>query len=60
MKKMFDQLGTPEIKKRPVAIPNAGTHAMGSYAVSHDVKTVEIECEKFLKEVLQMKEKEKE
>jgi esterase/lipase len=58
MKRMFSQLSTPENKKRAVAIPNAGDHVLGSYIKSKDLRTVEDECEKFLKEVLQMKMKE--
>jgi esterase/lipase len=58
MKKMFSQLSTPENKKRAVAIPNAGDHVLGSYIKSKDLKTVEDECEKFLKEVMEMKLKE--
>lgn len=56
MKRMFQQLGTPEILKRQVAIPNAGDHVIGSYVKSKDLKTVEEECEKFVAEVLGLKE----
>lgn len=55
MKRMFAQLSTPENKKRAVAIPNAGNHVIGSYIKSGDLKTVEMECEKFLEEVMQVK-----
>jgi esterase/lipase len=58
MKRMFGELGTPENKKRAMAVPNAGNHVMGSYIKSQDLKTVEDECEKFLKEVMGMKLKE--
>lgn len=58
MKRMFGQLNTPENKKKAVAVPNAGDHVMGSYIKSKDLKTVEDECEKFLKEVVGMKLKE--
>jgi esterase/lipase len=58
MKKMFGQLGTAENKKRAVAVPNVGDHVMGSYIKSKDLKTVEDECEKFLKEVMGIKLKE--
>lgn len=56
MKRMFQQLGTPENLKRQVAIPNAGDHVIGSYVKSKDLKTVEEECEKFVAEVLGLKE----
>jgi esterase/lipase len=56
MKRMFSQLSTPESKKRAVAIPNAGNHVMGSYIKSGDLKTVQEACEKFLKDILLMKE----
>jgi alpha-beta hydrolase superfamily lysophospholipase len=56
MKRMFNQLGTPENLKRQVAIPNAGDHVLGSYVKSKDVETVRQECEKFAEEVLKLKE----
>jgi len=56
MKRMFNQLGTPENLKRQVAIPNAGDHVIGSYIKSKDFQTVEEECEKFAVEVLHLKE----
>ena len=55
MKKMFEQLSTPGDKKRAVAIPEAGDHVMGSYIKSKDLKTVQLECEKFLTAVMGMK-----
>jgi len=54
MKRMFMQLGTPENLKRQIAIPNAGDHVIGSYIKSKDVKTVEEECDKFAREVLDL------
>ena len=56
MKRMFNQLGTPENLKRQVAIPNAGNHVIGSYIKSKDIETVMRECEKFGREVLKMGE----
>jgi esterase/lipase len=56
MKRMFNQLGTPESLKRQMAIPNAGNHVLGSYVKSKDVETVQQECEKFAVEVLKIKE----
>jgi hypothetical protein len=55
MLKMFDELGTPDDKKRKVPIPNAGNHVMGSYIKSRDIKSVENEIEKFMNEVLLIK-----
>lgn len=57
MKRMFSQLGTPENLKRQVPIPNAGDHVIGSYVKSKDFATVQAECEKFAREVLNMKER---
>jgi len=48
MANMFDQIATPASKKRSVAIPNAGTHVIGSYIRSHDVAGVQREIEIFL------------
>ncbi len=56
MKRMFRQLGTPDSLKRQVAVPNAGNHVIGSYIKSKDLQTVEEECEKFAREILQLKE----
>lgn len=55
MKRMFSQLATPPYKKREVAIPDAGDHVIGSALKSKDFKKVIEECEKFGKEILQMK-----
>lgn len=54
MKRMFNQLGTPENLKRQVAIPNAGNHVIGSYIKSKDLESVMRECEKFGREVLKL------
>ncbi|HVM87497.1 MAG TPA: alpha/beta hydrolase [Puia sp.] len=56
MLKMFDELGTADSLKRKKAMPNAGTHVLGSYIKSHDVEGVQKEIEKFMTEVLKMKE----
>ena len=56
MKRMFNQLATPENLKRQVAVPNAGDHVIGSYVRSKDLKTVQDECEKFAREIIQLKE----
>lgn len=60
MLKMFDELGTPDSLKRKQAIPNAGTHVIGSYIRSSDVEDVQKEIEKFCKEVLGMKQESRE
>jgi esterase/lipase len=54
MKRMFNQLGTPEKLKRQVAIPNAGDHVIGSYIKSKDLQTVEEECDKFALDILHL------
>ncbi|MEO7393309.1 MAG: alpha/beta hydrolase [Chitinophagaceae bacterium] len=54
MKRMYEQLGTPMGLKTQVAIPNAGDHVIGSYVKSKDVKSVEVECEKFAVEILKL------
>jgi len=56
MKRMFSQVSTPPQLKREIAIPNAGDHVIGSWIKSKDIAKVEEECEKFAREVLQMKE----
>ena len=56
MKRMFNELGTPESLKRQVPVPNAGDHVMGSYVKSKDIQTVEEQCEKFALEILHLKE----
>jgi len=54
MRRMFTQLGTPDNKKREVAIPNAGDHVIGSYIKSKGVPRVEKEIEMFAREILQL------
>jgi len=56
MKRMFQQLSTPETFKKSIAIPNAGDHVLGSYIKSKDIQTVGEQCEKFALEILQLKE----
>ena len=53
---MFDELGTPATLKTKQAMPNAGTHVIGSAIKSHDVEGVQKEIEKFMVDVLKMKE----
>jgi len=49
---MYDQLGTPANLKHKQAMPNTGSHVLGSYIRSHDVEGVQREIEKFMKETL--------
>ena len=56
IKRMFNQLGTPENLKRIKPVPNAGDHVIGSYIKSKDLQSVEDECGKFAREILQLKE----
>jgi pimeloyl-ACP methyl ester carboxylesterase len=55
MLKMFDELGTPPGLKYKQAIPNAGTHVIGSAIRSHDVGGVEKAIGKFMTEIIQLK-----
>ncbi len=55
MKRMFAQIAMPENLKRQVALPNTGDHVLGSPIKSKDVKSVQMECEKFGIEVLKLK-----
>ncbi|MBS1664261.1 MAG: alpha/beta hydrolase [Bacteroidetes bacterium] len=48
---MFDQLGTPAPMKYKKAIPEAGTHVIGSSIRSHDVEGVKEGVAHFIKEV---------
>jgi esterase/lipase len=57
MKKMFATLATDSTKKRAVALPNTGDHVMASPIKSSDVKSVEEETVKFMKEVLKLEAK---
>jgi len=56
MLKMFDELGTPDSLKRKQAMPNTGTHVIGSYIRSNDVEGVQKEIEKFMINVLHLKQ----
>ncbi|MEO7923533.1 MAG: alpha/beta fold hydrolase [Chitinophagaceae bacterium] len=57
MKRMFNQLGTPDSLKRQVAMPNTGDHVMGSYIKSKDIGSVQEQCEKFAVDILRLVEK---
>lgn len=52
---MYDQIATPDNKKRKVAFAEAGHHVIGSYLTSEAVEEVERETEKFLEEVIGLK-----
>lgn len=55
MQRMFTEISTPADKKRSVAIPNAGTHVIGSYIRSKDVSGVQHQIEDFLVNVAGIK-----
>lgn len=51
---MHEQLGTPDDKKRMVALTTPGDHVIASYVKSEDYQVVQDEIEKFCTEVLEM------
>ncbi|GGB09896.1 alpha/beta hydrolase [Puia dinghuensis] len=53
---MFDQLGTPAAMKYKEAIPEAGTHVIGSGIRSHDVPGVEKGVSHFLTDIMHLPE----
>ena len=53
---MYNKLGVADSLKRKQAMPDAGAHVIGSYIQSHDVEGVQKEIEKFMVEVLKIKE----
>lgn len=53
--KMNEQLGTPDSLKAAVAIPEAGSHVIGSYIRSKDIFSVERAAENFAVKKLGMK-----
>ena len=55
MKEMMTQLGTAANLKKMVAIPEAGSHVLGSPIQSKDIVSVEKEAVDFLKTTLQLK-----
>ena len=59
MKRMFAQISTSENLKRQASLPNTGDHVLGSPIKSKDVKSVQLECEKFGIEVLELKPRNK-
>jgi pimeloyl-ACP methyl ester carboxylesterase len=53
---MFDELGTPAALKYKEAMPEAGTHVIGSSVRSHDVPGVEKGIVHFLSDILHLPE----
>src|ERR1700712_1178769 len=51
---MFDELGTPAGLKTKQAMPNTGSHVIGSYIRSKDVEGVQKEVENFFKTTLKI------
>jgi hypothetical protein len=51
---MFRQLGTPTALKVEKAMPNTGTHVIGSAIKSNDFQSVEAEITYFLMRVLNL------
>ena len=52
MLEMMDQLGTDEIQKQAIALPNAENHVLGSHVVSKDIPQVEAHISHFLNRYL--------
>jgi hypothetical protein len=53
---MFDELGTPETLKYKAAIPEAGTHVIGSSLRSNDVESVKKGIVHFLSDIVHLPE----
>jgi pimeloyl-ACP methyl ester carboxylesterase len=56
MLNMFNELGTPTDKKVKEAIPNAGTHVIGSYIRGKDLLSVQTAIEGFMQKTLNIPE----
>ena len=54
MLEMYDQLGTPDNKKREVAFPNATNHVLASPLWNKDYETVKKATFQFAEDVLGM------
>lgn len=54
MLKMYEELGTPAGMKEKIAFPNAGAHVIGSHIRSKDWQSVEMETDKFLREIVKL------
>ncbi|WKN32171.1 alpha/beta hydrolase [Porifericola rhodea] len=57
MLRMFEELGTPNEQKRKVAFPEAGNHVISSYIRSNDWKGVLRETDAFLREIMDLSQK---
>ena len=56
MLKMFEELGTPASLKSKVAIPNGGSHVLGSHITSKDIEGVQKAIDNFVTNTLKIKE----
>ena len=56
---MFNQLGTPTNEKVKEAMPNAGSHVLGSYITSKDLLGVQTAIEKFMHSKLGLQKNDK-
>jgi pimeloyl-ACP methyl ester carboxylesterase len=54
MKEMFEQLGTPSDKKIAKALAEAGDHVIASPIKSHAVEAVQLETERFMRNIMNM------
>lgn len=54
MHDFFNQLGTPENKKRKIAFPEAGNHVISSYVLSRDMESVRYETFRFIDDILML------
>jgi hypothetical protein len=54
MKEMFEQVATPQNQKRAVAIPDAGTHIIGSDIFNPHLESVWNPITRFCEEVLNL------
>lgn len=55
MLKMYDELGTPASLKSKVAIPNGGSHVLGSHITSKDIEGVQKAIDTFITNTLKIK-----
>lgn len=54
MKQMMEQISTPAKNKRSIAMPATGDHVIGSYIKSKDLDGVQIQIEKFMRDILKI------
>lgn len=55
MLRIFEELGTPDDRKKKVAFPNVGARVMASYITSKDLESVKRETNSFLENYLGLK-----